>query len=379
MADSAGIHLALALDGAGWHPAAWRFSSVPVDEFFGLRYWVDQAVEAERAKIGFLGLADAFDNRPGDAGAFHGRFDAVQVAAAVAPWTNRIGLVPATTVAHTEPFHVSTAVATVDYVSLGRAGWEVRVSGAPGEARNVGLRTLDPGDPDLVAEAADVAEVVRGLWDTWEDGAIVRDPATGRYLDRDRLHYLDFRGKWFSVKGPSVTPRPPQGQPPVAVAAHDDASRDLAARVADLVYVTPQDPDDAAAAVTAIRAAEAAVRRPGPELRVFADLLVFLDEDPGAAAERKARWDDLTGPSVETRAAVFTGTPEQLAEAVLHHRDAGAGGVRLLAASVEQDLPAITRGLVPLLRSRGEFAAEYTASTLRGRLGLPRPASRFAA
>ncbi len=126
------------------------------------------------------------------------------------------------TVTHTEPFHVSKAIATLDHISHGRAGWQPRVSSTAPDAELFGRRG-EPGRDELFDEAGDFVEVVRRLWDSWEDDAVIRDVATGRYVDRDRLHYVDFTGRYFSVKGPSITPRPPQGQPVVAVLAHAGA------------------------------------------------------------------------------------------------------------------------------------------------------------
>jgi alkanesulfonate monooxygenase SsuD/methylene tetrahydromethanopterin reductase-like flavin-dependent oxidoreductase (luciferase family) len=109
----------------------------------------------------------------------HGRLDAVLIVARAAPLTRHVGLMPTVIVTHTEPFHVSKAIATLDYV-----------------------------------------EVLRRLWDSWEDDAEIRDTATGRFVDRGKLHYIKFAGDYFSVKGPSITPRPPQGQPVVAALGH---------------------------------------------------------------------------------------------------------------------------------------------------------------
>src|SRR4029079_19235500 len=157
-----------------------------------------------------------------------GRPDAVLAASRVAPVTHHIGLIPVVTVTHTEPFHVSKAIATLDFVSQGRAGWQVRVAGTPHEAELFGRR--DVGAVDLFDEASDAVEVARRLWDSWEDEAAIRDRSTGRFVDRDKLHYIDLVGKYFSVKGPSITPRPPQGQPVVTALAHQIPVYEFAAR-----------------------------------------------------------------------------------------------------------------------------------------------------
>src|SRR3954447_16819367 len=231
------LHLAVALDGAGWHPAAWREPDARPAELFTAGYWVDLVAEAQRGLLDLVTFEDDLALQSTDRFAddertdrVRGRLDAVQVAARVAPVTEGIGLLPTAVVTHTEPFHLSKAIATLDYVSTGRAGVRVKVSLREHEARLFGRRTvppLNPGGPipdglieDAFAEAADYVEVLRRLWDSWEDDAEIRDVATGRFVDVDKLHPIDFTGRWFSVKGPSITPRPPQGQPIVTALAH---------------------------------------------------------------------------------------------------------------------------------------------------------------
>ena len=366
---SAHLHLGVALDGAGRHPAAWREPDARPAEQFTARYWTDLVREAEAGTLDFVTFEDALG--PPE------RLDAVLVAARVAPATHGIGLIPTVTVTHTEPFHVSKAIATLDYVSEGRAGVRVRVSARPEEARHVGRRT--PGDAgELLAEAADYVEVLRRLWDSWEDDAEIRDAATGRFVDRDKLHYIDFSGRWFSVRGPSITPRPPQGQPLVAALAHRADPYRLVGTSADLGFVTPRDAAHARAIVGEICAARDDARRE-EGVHVLADLLVYLDDDAGAAAARRARLDARAGTPYESDAAAFTGTPAQLADLLLEWRDAGLSGFRLRPAALPHDLRQITRGLVPELRRRGAFRTRYEAATLRGLFGLPRPANRYAA
>ncbi|MGA5300263.1 LLM class flavin-dependent oxidoreductase [Nucisporomicrobium flavum] len=367
------LHLAVALEGAGWHPAAWREPAARPAELFTARYWIDQVREAEAGKLDFVTIEDGLgpqSSRPDGpderTDQVRGRLDAVLVAARVAPATRGIGLVPTATVTHTEPFHISKAIATLDYVSTGRAGWRAQVSWRPAEAAHFGRREIT-GVEDLFDEAADFVEVVRRLWDSWEDDAEIRDAATGRFIDRDKLHYIDFASRWFSVKGPSITPRPPQGQPVVTALAHAETPYRFAAASADLVYVTPFDADDARRIVGEV-----------PVPHIFGDLVVFLDHTPAAAREARQRLDDLDGAAFTSDAAVFTGTPAQLADLLLDWQSAGLTGFRLRPARIPEDLRAITRGLVPELQARGVFRHEYEASTLRGLLGLPRPANRYA-
>jgi alkanesulfonate monooxygenase SsuD/methylene tetrahydromethanopterin reductase-like flavin-dependent oxidoreductase (luciferase family) len=306
-----------------------------------------------------------------------GRLDAVQVAARVAPLTSHIGLVPTAVVTHTEPFHLSKAIATLDYVSTGRAGVRVKVSGSPAETAHVGRREV-LGLEDLFAEAADWVEVLRRLWDSWEDDAEIRDVATGRFVDRQKLHYIDFQGRFFSVKGPSITPRPPQGQPVVAALAHQQVPYELVARSTDLGFVTPADAADAARIVGVVRAAQADAGRAGETVHLFGDLVVFLDDDAATARARKARLDETAGAEYTSDAAVFVGTPSGLADLLAEQAQAGLTGFRLRPATLPHDLRQVTTGLVPELQRRGLFRTAYEASTLRGLLGLPRPANRYA-
>jgi alkanesulfonate monooxygenase SsuD/methylene tetrahydromethanopterin reductase-like flavin-dependent oxidoreductase (luciferase family) len=391
--------LAVALDGAGWHPAAWREPGARPADLFSLAYWADLVVEAER---GLLDLATFEDAMGLQTAAFHlpdertdqvrGLLDAVLVAAAVTPLTSHIGLIPTVNVTHTEPFHVATAIASLDHASHGRGGWRPQISSRAADAAHFGRRatpqltSADVVDPErigarlreLFVEAADVVEVVRRLWDSWEDDAEIRDAATGRFVDRDKLHRVDFVGEHFRVRGPSITPRPPQGQPLVTSLAHASTPYEFAARAADVVYVTPHSRAGAASVVDAVRRAETAVGRAAAEpLRVFADLVVFLDDRPGAAAARRARLDDLAGAPMASDAEIVTGTPAEIADLLLDRRAAGLDGFRLRPGVLPHDLVGITRGLVPELRRRGAFRSAYEASTLRERLGLARPVSRY--
>ena len=133
---------------------------------------------------------------------------------------------------------------------------------------------------------------MRRLWDSWEDGAEIRDAATNRFLDRDKIHHIDFAGRFFSVRGPGIVPRPPQGQPLVVALAHARAAYELAARATDVVFVTPHDARDVPSILAEVRAAERAVGRTGPPLTVLADLVVVLDADPSVAAHRLRRLEE---------------------------------------------------------------------------------------
>jgi alkanesulfonate monooxygenase SsuD/methylene tetrahydromethanopterin reductase-like flavin-dependent oxidoreductase (luciferase family) len=396
--SSTPLHLAVALDGAGWHPAAWREADARPAELFDAGYWADLVAEAERGLLDFVTVEDSLGLQSDDhfdpdyrTDRVRGRLDAVLIAARIAPRTRGIGLVPTATVTQTEPFHVSKSIATLDYVSTGRAGVRVQISARHDVAAHFGRRALPRLSAGAIndravqqqvneyfTEAADYVEVLRRLWDSWEDDAEIRDVATGRFIDRDKLHYIDFDGRWFSVKGPSITPRPPQGQPIVAALGHGGVSYQLIASGTDVGFVTPHDATQAADIAVEIGALQRAVGRSEDSVHIFGDLVVFLDGESKAAPARRRRLDDLAGTEYRSDAEIFVGTPAELADVLQEWHAAGLSGFRLRPATLPHDLIQITEGLVPELRRRGLFRTGYEAATLRGLLGLPRPANRYA-
>jgi alkanesulfonate monooxygenase SsuD/methylene tetrahydromethanopterin reductase-like flavin-dependent oxidoreductase (luciferase family) len=353
------LHLGVALDGYGWHPEAWRHTPDGEPVTSG-RYWSGLAITAERGLLDFVTFDDALTPQRRRRAEIEprwlaGRPDAVLIASRVAPVTSYIGLIPVATVTHTEPFHVSKAIATLDFVSHGRAGWQVRVSGTSHEAELFGRR--DVSSVDLFGEASDAVEVARRLWDSWEDDAVIRDVDSGRFIDRDKLHYIDFVGKYFSVKGPSITPRPPQGQPVVAALAHAQPAYEFAARSADMVFITPKDDGSLRSITGGLKAAG------GSALKVYADVFVSFS----GVIDRRSD------------ALVFEGTPDELADLIVTWRQAGIDGIRLRPSVNAVDLPVIVDEVVPILQRASRFRIAYDdGDTLRERLGLPVAENRYA-
>ncbi|PXW29119.1 UNVERIFIED_CONTAM: alkanesulfonate monooxygenase SsuD/methylene tetrahydromethanopterin reductase-like flavin-dependent oxidoreductase (luciferase family) [Williamsia faeni] len=397
MSTTASVHLAVALEGAGWHPAAWREPDARPAELLTAAYWADLVTEAERGGLDFVTIEDSFGLRPATLQGLDartdrvsGRLDSVLIASRIAPLTSNIGIIPTAVVTHTEPFHLAKAIATLDYVSTGRAGVRLQVSAQEHEAKLFGRRTFpdlsaDLTGPaaqsliaDLFEEAGDYAEVLRRLWDSWEDDAEIRDAATGRFVDRDKLHYIDFEGRFFSVRGPSITPRPPQGQPVIAALGHQQIPYELIGQSADIGFVTPHTTARATETIATIRTAQESAGRVAETVHIFADLVVFLDDSTQAAAGRKARLDELAGSEYQSDALIFTGTAAELADHLEELAEAGITGFRLRPGAIPHDLTAITTALVPELQRRGRFRDGYTSSTLRGNLGLDLPANRYA-
>jgi len=367
------LHLAVALDGAGWHPAAWREPDAQPQRLFTAGYWAELAQRAERGLLDFLTIEDGLTLQSDDhfqadsrTDRVRGQLDAVLIAARVAPTTRHIGFVPTAITFHTEPFHLSKAIATLDYVSSGRAGIRVQVGARADAAAHFGRREVEPlrrdalTDPevqrlitDRFDEAADYVEVLRRLWDSWEDDAEIRDVATGRFIDRDKLHYIDFEGR---------------GSVPYQ----------LIARSADVGFVTPRDAAHAAEIVAEIRAGQASAGRAGQTVHVFGELVVFLDDTQAAAVARKQRLDERAGTEYRSDAQIYAGTAAGLADLLADGQAGGLAGFRLRPGALPHDLTQITEKLVPELQRRGLFRTAYEADTLRGLLGLGHPANRYA-
>ncbi|MFC9354768.1 LLM class flavin-dependent oxidoreductase [Arthrobacter sp. NPDC057013] len=376
MSPAANSFLALELDGDGAHPAAWRKARhTPAELLDGTRVRAT-ALAAESAGFHVATFADG-SLAPASSGPggrdIPGRLNALQRAAFAGPVTSSIVLVPEVDTVYTEPFHISTQLASLDYVSGGRAGWLVAASDRVADAAAVG-RSVVAAD-GLGREAADSIEVGRRLWDSWEDDAVIRDVATGRYIDVDKLHYVDFESAaGYSVKGPSIIPRPLQGQLPVLAPAGlldgEQLSGDQpTAGAADAVLVSAPTPELLAGEIAEARAA-------APAAAVIAELDVVLDARGQTAAGRLAELDAHT-PWQSSRAR-FVGTAAELTELLASVLEA-ADGVRLHPAVLDVDLEELAQLVLPALRRRGLLAPQQPGSTFRDLLGLQRPSSRYAA
>ena len=368
------MHLAVELAGAGAHPGAWRLPGSGAAGLFTAEHHVSLVRTAARGGLDFVALADSFAPPGEDPAALRGSPDAVAVAARVAPVVPGIGLVPTVTVTHTEPFHLSKAIATLDFVSEGRAGWEPAVSRTPAEAQLFGRKPA-AAPAQLWREAADAVDVVARLWDSWEDDAVIRDEPTGRFVDRDKLHYVEFRGEFFSVKGPSITPRSPQAHPPVVLRADEPEALPVAARRADIVRIGA--PGVAAAAEQAGRVRAAVVdagRDPGA-VSVLLDVQTWI----GTEAEL-ARLDALAPAGADTgaRGLRHVGAADGLATLLREALDEGAvDGFTLVPLALPAGLEALVDQLLPALGDL--WTPAPPGSTLRERFGLARPANRYAA
>lgn len=368
-----GGFLALELDGDGAHPAAWRAARhAPAELLTGARI-KSTVLAAESA--GFH-VATFSDGPLGGGTDIAGRLDAVQRAAFAGPLTHSLVLVPEVDTVYTEPFHVATQLASLDYVCGGRAGWLVSAGGTREEGAAVGRGAVE--GQALSQEAAASVEVGRRLWDSWQDDAVVRDVDSGRYLDVDKLHYADFAtgpdfaGPGYSVKGPAIIPRPLQGQLPVlAPAALVDGGLAVGGPDSGIDAVLVTAPAPAGLAAEAVRIRE----RFHGAVAVIAELDVVLDARGQSAAERVAELDAHAAWS--SSRARYSGTAEGLV-LLLTEILSVADGVRVHPAVLDVDLDELSRLVLPALRRSGVLAPVVADTTFRDLLGLGRPANRYA-
>ena len=354
-------HLALELDGDGAHPASWRRSGRPPGAALDPRGVREVVAAAQTAGFALATFADG-PLPPSQGRDAAGRLEAGTRAAFVSLLTDRIGLAPTLHATVTEPFHLATQLAGLDHASHGRAGWIVGAANSEAAHATVGSGPL--AFDALHREIADVVETARALWDSWEDDAVIKEVATGRYLDPDKVHHIDFTGARFTVKGPLITPRPPQGQ--ILVLASDALEIDA---LADVVLIGRPDP-------AAIGARALTAKRHGAPL-AFAELEIALDTADTPATERLAQLDAAT-PWPATTALRHVGSADSLVDLLERLADE-VDGVRLHPAVLAVDLPILIERVLPALDARGLLRpAPAPGATLREALGLPRPANRFA-
>jgi alkanesulfonate monooxygenase SsuD/methylene tetrahydromethanopterin reductase-like flavin-dependent oxidoreductase (luciferase family) len=354
------LHLALEVDGDGAHPASWRHAGRPPEAVFTAHAVREAVLAAQSAGFALATFADgplAAEATPDAVG----RLEAGTRAAYVSTVTDRIGLAPTLHAPVTEPFHLATQLASLDHASHGRGAWIVGAANDVAARAAIGAEPLSP--QALRVEIRDVVNTARALWDSWEDDAVIRDVATSRYLDSAKVHHIDFEGAGFSVKGPLITPRPPQGQ--LVVLAPDVLEVDA---LADVVLVGR--PDLAGIGERARQAREA-----GAPL-VFAELEVVLDAAT-PAVERLAELDSATPWPASADALRYVGSVAGLLE-LLRDLAEVVDGVRLHPAVYAVDLPVLIEGVLPVLAADGLLhEAPRPGATLRATLGLPRPANRF--
>jgi N-acetyl-S-(2-succino)cysteine monooxygenase len=435
------MKLGLFMHSGGHHIAAWRAPGVADSATLSLQHHVEIAQAGERGRFDFLFTADTN-------AIFYGddlqklrrttetlRLEPITLLSALAAVTNHIGLICTATTTYLDPFHVARQFASLDHLSQGRAGWNLVTSSAPAEAANFS-HDAHPDYAYRYARAAEFADVVMGLWDSWEDDAVIENREDGIFYDPDKLHRLDHRGEHFSVRGPLTIHRSPQGRPVIVQAGQSEEGRTLAAQTAEVIFTVQQNFDDACAFYADIKSRAVAAGRAPEEILVMPGLLPVIGITRREAEEKLAEINALIHPDVgidrlsnilgvdlsdypldgplpeippgkEQQGRqkvvidlarrtdmtisqlymavtgvrghrVLCGTAAEIADSMEEWVDGGAAdGFNIMSLTYPSELDEFVDQVIPVLQQRGLYRTEYEGRTLRENLGLPVPGNRW--
>jgi FMN-dependent oxidoreductase (nitrilotriacetate monooxygenase family) len=428
----------------GHHVASWRHPRAQADAGINFKHYVEITQTAERAKFDLVFLADNICVREANMEAvsrsaqYIANFEPITLLSALSTQTSHIGLVATASTSYNEPYHVARKFASLDHLSGGRAGWNLVTSGMGAEAQNFN-RDIHYEHGERYDRAQEFAQVVVGLWDSWEDDAFLRDKEAGRFFNPDKLHRLDHKGKHFSVRGPLNVPRSPQGRPVIVQAGGSEDMIAVAAEFAEVIFCAPLNIAQAQTFYANIKGRLAQHGRSPDEMKVMPGLSAVIGRTEAEAEERyeylqslihpivareilstvlggvdlspypfdgplpenlplsnashstfvnvmdMARKESLTMRQVAMRVAgarakaVVRGSPQQVADYMEEwFRNDACDGFNLMPPFLPGGLDDFVELVLPELRRRGLFRSEYEGPTLRDNLGLARPASRYA-
>jgi FMN-dependent oxidoreductase (nitrilotriacetate monooxygenase family) len=436
------LRLGVFFNPTGHHVASWRHSGAQIDAGINLEHYVEITQTAERGKMDMIFFQDSVAVRRANIEAlsrsaqYIANFEPITLLSALAMATDHIGLTATASTSYNEPYHVARKFASLDHISGGRAGWNLVTSVQDAEAQNFG-REQHYSHEERYARAREFAEVVKGLWDSWEDDAFLRDVESGLYFDPDKLHTLDFKGEHFSVKGPLNVPRPPQGHPVIVQAGASEAGMELAAEYAEVAFCSPNSIEVAQTYYANLKGRMEKFGRAPEDLKVLPGLSPVVAPTMSEAEEKLQEMQEMIDPVVaqailgtvlgyvdlsnydmdgplpdlpETNASkstvdelttmareekltirelamrvagargkfVLTGTPSHIADFMEDWlTNDGADGFNILPPVLPASLNEFVDLVIPELQRRGLFRTEYEGTTLRENLGLKRPISRY--
>ena len=433
------LHLGAFMRPATIHTGGWRYPGAYPDANFNFPVIKRFAQKLESAKFDAFFMADhlAVLNMPMDAlkrSATPTSFEPFTLLSALAAVTEHLGLVATGSTTYDEPFHVARRFASLDHISGGRAGWNIVTTSNPDASLNFGLEeALEHGD--RYARAREFYDVVTGLWDSWDEDAFLQNPESGIYFDPEKLHVLDHKGKYFSVRGPLNIARPVQGWPLIVQAGSSDAGRQLAAETAEAVFTSHSDLATGQAFYADVKARAEKIGRNPDHIKILPACFVVIGDTVEEASAKRAKLDSLIhtdsaiaslsialghdaskfdpdGPLPEipesnasksgrARAiamaerenltvlqlaqrlggysgAAMVGTPETIADEMEEWLETeGSDGFTVMFSHLPGGLDDFCDRVVPELQRRGLFRREYEGVTLRENLGLPRPENQF--
>jgi N-acetyl-S-(2-succino)cysteine monooxygenase len=289
------MHMGVFVLGTGNHSAGWRYDGAFASHM-ELPVMQEIARIAERGKFDLLFISDSMAMDPTDHPSFMCRFEPTTLIAALCAHTTHIGLGATVSTSFSEPFNVARVFASIDHISGGRAAWNVVTSSNPKAALNFNLD--EHIEHELrYARANEFVDVVRGLWDCWEDGAVVADKATGRFIDTDKVRPLNHQGRFFKVRGPLNMARCPQGRPVIIQAGGSPSGLELAARTADVVFSVVQELAPAGAAYADLKRRMEKYGRAPDELAVLPGVMPIVGDSDAEAREILAKLQSWVTPT----------------------------------------------------------------------------------
>ncbi|QAY59253.1 LLM class flavin-dependent oxidoreductase [Microbacterium protaetiae] len=433
------LHFNLFLHDTGHHEASWRLPDADPRAHLDLDYHRRLARIAEDAKFDSLFLADG-PALAGDVGRRpQGRIEPTVLLTALAATTSRIGLIATASTSYNEPFNLARRLSSVDWISDGRAGWNIVTTAGEAAARNFGLED-QPLHRARYERAAEFLEVATKLWDSWEDDAIVADKAAGVHTLAAKVHAIGHRGEHFRVAGPLNAPRSPQGYPLLVQAGSSEDGKEFAARWAEAIFTAQPTIEEAQDFYADIKRRVLAQGRDPEHVKVLPGLVPVIGETEAEARELDAELDRLITPEYARRQLAktlkvdpetlafdaplpddlpgedavegsksryslivdlarrenltvreligrlgggrghrtFTGTPVQIADTIQQWFENGAAdGFNIMPAVLPSGLEVFVERVVPILQERGLFRTEYEGRTLREHYGLPRPVNQY--
>lgn len=431
------LHLGAVLTGVGTEQNAWRHPDLPGDASVNIDWYIEHARKAEAAKFDHVFIVDSPYITPDTAPHFLNRLEPLTLLSALAVSTSKIGLVGTLTTSYWEPFNVARQFASLDVISKGRAGWNVVTTGLEGAARNYG-REEHFDHAVRYRRAKEFVDVVKGLWDSYEDDAFPRDKQAGVFLDQSKQHRLDHKGEFFSVAGPLNIQRSRQGHPVLFQAGDSNDGRGLGAAIADATFAAAPDFETALAYTKDLKSRAAALGRDPDHVLAFPGAFFFIadsDEEARAREDERIGSRDFAKSLVElgrvfnyhdfrqydpdapfpdvshlslnsyksfaekvvhiarskrltlrqtvehfsARRSAFMGAPKTVADEIERWFVAGAADGFNVRVGEASDFDRFIRDVLPLLQERGLFRRDYEAETLRGHFGLPVPENRYAA
>jgi FMN-dependent oxidoreductase (nitrilotriacetate monooxygenase family) len=373
MTNKKQLKIGAIIDGVGWNYMGWRHPDMPANASENVDYYVQKAQRAEEGKFDMVFLADVSHIGPGMIPHYLSMFEGVSILSALSMATTHIGLTATIATSYADPFTVARQMASLDKISDGRAGWNA-VTSNPGGLANYSRTYLSKAD--LYPMKKEFLEVVKGLWDSYEVDAFIRDKKSGVFYDPRKMHALNYRGNYFSVDGPLNISRSRQGRPVIFQAGTSPDFMNIASKHADGVFIGFEELEDARAFSEELR------RRVRLEGRSPNDFIIMPSHNPivgRTEKEAEEKFQELQSlmPIYRIPKPKFFGSAEKVADQIQHWYEAGAMDVLLIRQEHPSGFDDFIDLVVPILQEKGIFRKEYESNTLRGNLGLLYPENRY--